>query len=342
MAMRWIKDNIHSFGGDPNSITLVGWSAGSASVSYHLYANTSKGLFHKAILMSGNMLDPWAFNSVPYECSKSMPFMAYTKINKTTQPLAADIKQHLQTLKLSQFFPKFSKQQQVIYFGIPEYCFVPTYDMEFALHRPMDIIANYRPATLVPILIGSTENEANFYYRYEFEMNNVHFPNENHTIVIRKIRDYMQTILKSKLSPFKNHKKRQEFIQQLQGIADINYGINQFLNAYTNHTNEAIYLYRFSYDGKFGQEYNGKIMTSSTAGVADGGGGAAVHGDELGYLIKDRKMMLIEDEEIETDENGRSSSVDAMTSTFSNVEFKDEILTRTRMVKMWTNFMKYG
>lgn len=349
MAMHWIKENIQSFGGNANSITLVGWSAGSASVSYHLYANTSKELFHKAILMSGNMLDPWAFNSAPHECSKFMPFMMHS-INKTTQS-TLNLKQHLQTLKSSKFFPKFSKQYQVIYFGIPEYCFVPTYDNEFAAQRPSDIIENQRPATIAPILIGSTENEANFLYRYEFEMKNVQFPNENHTIVDRQIRDYMRTILKSTMSPFNNHKKRQEFIQQLQGIADINYGINQFINAYINHTNERIYLYRFSYDGKFGQEYNGKIMaTSNTAAggdgdVDDGGVGAAVHGDELGYLLKDRKMMLMKDKEMETDGNDeRSSSVRdmMMTSTFENVEYKDEILTRKRMVKMWTNFMKYG
>lgn len=58
MALQWVKNNIQNFGGDPNNITLFGESAGSASVSHHLISEHSKGLFNKAIAMSGT-----AFNS---------------------------------------------------------------------------------------------------------------------------------------------------------------------------------------------------------------------------------------------------------------------------------------
>jgi cholinesterase len=52
-ALRWVKNNIRNFGGDPDNITLFGVSAGGASVHYHLISELSKGLFHRAIPQSG-------------------------------------------------------------------------------------------------------------------------------------------------------------------------------------------------------------------------------------------------------------------------------------------------
>lgn len=353
MAMRWVRDNIRWFGGNPNRITLVGWSAGSASVTYHLYANTSAGLFHRAILMSGNMLDPWAFNSAPHECSKTMSFWKHANLTGNTRRLV-DAKRRLQKLKASQFLTKFSKQFAVVYFGIPEYCFVPTYDNDFANVRPSDMIKSSPPTSRVPLLIGSTANEANFNFPYEFEMRNVRFPNANTTIPTL-INDYMRHLLKSpSLFPFKFRKRKREFIQQLQGMTDINYGINKFLNAYTSHTVERVFLYRFSFDGKFGQEHNERI-TSVAAG-------AAVHGDELGYLVKDRIALLLLADKMENDEAATATTTTTGKPTMllpplasssavyygnasthnRDVEFKDEILTRKRMVEMWTNFIKFG
>ena len=52
-AIRWVKDNIASFGGDPENITIMGQSAGAMSVQQHLLSPMTKGLFQKAILSSG-------------------------------------------------------------------------------------------------------------------------------------------------------------------------------------------------------------------------------------------------------------------------------------------------
>ncbi|WP_445170759.1 carboxylesterase/lipase family protein [Mycolicibacterium sp. Dal123E01] len=52
-ALRWVRDNIAEFGGDPTKVTIAGESAGAMSVCDHLVAPESAGLFRAAILQSG-------------------------------------------------------------------------------------------------------------------------------------------------------------------------------------------------------------------------------------------------------------------------------------------------
>lgn len=52
-ALKWVRDNIASFGGDPGNVTIAGGSAGAFNVLTLLMAPAAKGLFHKAIAESG-------------------------------------------------------------------------------------------------------------------------------------------------------------------------------------------------------------------------------------------------------------------------------------------------
>ena len=52
-ALHWVKENIGLFGGDPDNVTIFGESAGGHNVFSLLVSDKSKGLFHKAISMSG-------------------------------------------------------------------------------------------------------------------------------------------------------------------------------------------------------------------------------------------------------------------------------------------------
>lgn len=53
-ALRWVKENIAVFGGDPGNVTIFGESGGGAKVSVLLGMPAAKGLFHKAIVQSGS------------------------------------------------------------------------------------------------------------------------------------------------------------------------------------------------------------------------------------------------------------------------------------------------
>jgi para-nitrobenzyl esterase len=57
-ALRWVRKHIAAFGGDPENITLMGQSAGAISIQYMCLNEANRGLFRRALMMSGAGLFP--------------------------------------------------------------------------------------------------------------------------------------------------------------------------------------------------------------------------------------------------------------------------------------------
>ena len=57
-ALRWVRAHIAAFGGDPDNVTLMGQSAGAISVQYLCLNPAHRGLFRRAVMMSGGGLFP--------------------------------------------------------------------------------------------------------------------------------------------------------------------------------------------------------------------------------------------------------------------------------------------
>jgi para-nitrobenzyl esterase len=58
-ALRWVRDNISRFGGDPGNVTIAGTSAGGQSVGLQLVSPGSGGLYHRAIVQSAYPTSRW-------------------------------------------------------------------------------------------------------------------------------------------------------------------------------------------------------------------------------------------------------------------------------------------
>lgn len=75
LALKWVKQNIKYFGGNPDSITLSGMSAGGASVHLHYLSPLSIGLFKNGIALSGSSLNPWVLVENSLKKAKKLAYL---------------------------------------------------------------------------------------------------------------------------------------------------------------------------------------------------------------------------------------------------------------------------
>lgn len=152
-ALKWVRDNIRAFGGDPENVTIFGESAGAASVSILLASPVAKGLFHKAILQSGVM----RFLSVEEANATSAAFLA----------LLAEEGSHWSDLRNLPWQRLVQAGDELLANvvtgrGPRSVHFFPVVDGSLINSDPFDLLL-MEGAQKVPILVGSNLDEWNVY-----------------------------------------------------------------------------------------------------------------------------------------------------------------------------------
>ena len=155
-SLEWVRDNVAAFGGDPGNVTIFGQSGGGGKVTTLMAMPAAKGLFHKAVALSGSL---FSFGTPDAATKLATAVLAELGITR-------DQLDKLQSVPASQLVAAaFAAQQKVLPFAFPklgatslELGWQPLVDGKVLPTRPFDPAAPAESAS-VPFLVGSTFHE---------------------------------------------------------------------------------------------------------------------------------------------------------------------------------------
>lgn len=194
-ALKWIRDNIVNFGGNPDKVTIFGESAGGSSVSLHLLSPVSKGLFHQVIAESGVDLSPFAIQRGSFGLR-----FAKELANKLSCP-SNDHNVMVDCIRGKQAAEVQSVVEKMVFSFIDEIHFAPVVDKKFLHDTPKNLRSEGK-FTKVPLMICFTSQEGS-YFLGSFVNNSFH--------LMQSVSNGVSPALfKSFLSGFAHAKKNRE------------------------------------------------------------------------------------------------------------------------------------
>ncbi|XP_050507408.1 juvenile hormone esterase [Diabrotica virgifera virgifera] len=307
LGLKWIKENIRNFGGDPNKITIWGQSAGAASVAYLLQAKQTRGLFSKAILNSGSSLSPWSL-------AKDLPASTKEvakKLKVNTGTSSTNILESLRKIdvkELQEAASSVMKQNMLLRNPLQGLVFTPVIEP----NHDDAVITEYSHELLkqgkfhhVPILAGYTSLEGYFnqltaifrLWVAKFDLYHPQLvPNDMNLLPI--IKSIIAESIKSKYFGLLPVALSTEELMRFIADTQFEKPIQEALRLYSAYTK--VYAYHFCYEGplwgRTNRTYNG-----------------VGHTEDLAYIF---------------DYNKKGS--------------EEDYLARERTVRLWANFIKYG
>ncbi len=308
MALQWIKDNIDKFGGNPSNITLVGESAGAASISLHLLSPLSRNHFSQAIMQSASASAPWGV------ITKEESFLRGLRLAELMKCPAdkTQIRSTIDCLRSANPSELVEKEWNGIVLGLTIGIFTPIIDGAFLDEKPSTSLRNMN-FKKTNIMMGSNQDEGMFFIFYYLpemfqKKEDVYITREDFQRAVAELNVYSNPLQRKAiefeytnwLNPADPVKNRMQ-VDRLTGDWQFTCPVVEFAHRYAE-TGNNVYMYYFT-----------QVSTASTWPKWSG----ALHGDEIHFIFGQ-----------------------PLNKTYRYSE--DEIKLSKKMMTYWANFAKTG
>lgn len=304
LALKWTYENIHLFGGDRSKITIHGQSAGAVSSSYHLLIKQSAGFFRSVIAESGSPMNMYSFIENPKEYALQLTNAINPNISSNAS--SETIRDYLLSLD-ARTIDSFSGAPAITQ---PAVAIEPA-SPSAVITKEMYEMFDSGDFTKVPILMGINSEECLFIAKSnEYLVNLGKTYDHDSSLVVPDIFPHDPEINKSIIGDA----IKEIYINENDTWADHpgrvvrHFSDQRFSRAIIKQGKliskyAPVYFYQFSYDGDVG---------GWTTVVEDAE--KIQHAEELNYIFLNRSISEISE---------------------------SDALTHNRLIKLWTNFVKY-
>ncbi|XP_046399205.1 juvenile hormone esterase-like [Ischnura elegans] len=326
LALKWVKNNIASFGGDKKKVTIFGHSAGGASVHYHILSPMSKGLFQNAIAQSGDALAPWALARDAPGHAKTLAEFVDCPTDKGSVAMVNCLR-WVDAERITEQFEKFLK-----WTIDPMLIFCPTLESKgndekpFITDHPYNLMkkGKFNPVNLIAGITsedGALRTAAILSVEQSAKEINEEFIERVGPLALRleetasdpkeASKRIRQFYFGEKDIDIKTHKELTDLFTDRILKNSLKLSLELLVNAPTS---KPVYYYEFSHRGKYSFLDAMPMKNKTTNGLIDWGVG---HCDELTYLFP---------------------HADVLKGPLND----DDIHISDVMVKMWTDFANLG
>lgn len=316
-ALRWIKQNISNFGGDPENITIFGEGAGGASTSYHLVSPMSKGLFKRAIVQSGALTSWWAQTSDPRK--KAIQLAKQLGCNSEYNRKLTKFFRTVPVEQLLDLDPTITQSPKLSFTVVDEKKFKD--NERFFYGDQIEVLKNGIHEG-VTVMTGYTQDEGTvaFALGVPFDQILIQAIESKEFFVPKQIQhtcsvaDQLQVGKKMKEYYFKEDVVKKNVFDQVMKFLNWDMFVHSgllFAKLISNQTD--VYLYKFTCKSE-------RNIFAEFIGLTDllGDKQLVSHGDDLIYLFSETYSNL---------------KVDRESEAFTYID---------RMTRLWTNFAKFG
>lgn len=318
LALKWVQQNISAFGGDPDNVTIFGSSSGGAIVHFMMLSPMATGLFHKAIVQSASALNSWSLAKNP---SQAVIDLANELGLKETSKV--EIVEKLRSVPAEEIMTALvnmvQERQTAVDRDVIDAIFKPCIEVDFEgqptfITKSPPLIMKSGNFNKVPLIIGSNNIEAALlqYIKEDFYSDYEKY-NENASLIVPRslaredklTKNIGQQLLKFYLGG-EEHLRADTRTQYLQLISDyfFLYYVNRTVRLHSQFAPEVpIFYYILNFLGEWSVPSHLDFLNS------------AGHCAELPFMFRLKMPTVCKGS-------------------------RDSVMTRSRVIKMWTNFAK--